>query len=174
MSMRSPFTKAECLLLSSHYRSLAASTGDQQYERSAKIVESGYVSLHEELLQELDHEEIPSEKPRLVIQILEMFADIYTTSKNSIRPELAFSGFCDPPEGDELYFAKFVIEDLGRYSILGEMPQAASPMMFKYSKMLDCYRRREDIFELHENDLVRLATVIKLVDENASDNGLIN
>ncbi len=47
-------------------------------------------------------------------------------------------------------------------------------MMFKYSKMLDCYRQREDIFELHENDLVRLATVMKLIDDNASDNGLIN
>jgi uncharacterized protein YfbU (UPF0304 family) len=170
--MSSPFTKAERLLLSSHYRSLAASTGDQEYERSAKIIESGYVSLHEELLRELSHEEIPSDKTTVVIQILQMFEDIYAASKDSIKPELVFAGFCDPPEGDELYFAKFVTEDLSRFSILGEVPLATSPMMFKYLRMLDCYRQREDIFQLQENDLVRLATVVNL--EDASDNGLVN
>ena len=171
--MKSPFTKAERLLLSSQLRILAHLTGAAEYDRDLKILESGFVSLHEELVIPFE-DLIPSETTSPVAAILEMYSDIYAATNGSPHASLTFSGFCDPPEGHELYFAKFVREELGRHAGLGEIPIAASPMMPKYLRMLSCYKQREDIFELSSRDLVRLAKVADLSVDGDEDGKLVN
>lgn len=143
-------TKFERLSFYNQYEILAALADNEydkeRYTKQAEIFFYGYEFEYEDLISGMG-EELPSEKSRFVINVLDMYRTLYdsyqqlsdTETQEIDDTDIKFAGF-DQQNELELYgYAKFLVETKGAFTEVQE-----------YNKSLNSHGLGPSISKLHE------------------------
>jgi hypothetical protein len=125
----------------------------KNYSVQRKAIERGY-KLHYLGLTEYFEKEMPEEKCKEVIEILNMYRAITFSYQKAEDKEgleesaIRFEGFDGNEEGEQFGYTLYFIEDLGRFDELrggAEYPYLNSHrnMLYKYRKMLQIWYQYE-------------------------------
>lgn len=157
-------SKFERLVLLNQYRILEKVDPGQadSWARSATVIENGYTLEYEDLVRGFD-EDVPLEVCQEVVQILDMFRMIQNTlrtadAKNSVdRKKAAFGGF-DGNAGTGHYgYARFVIEEQGRWKDLKSSDLSSHwDTLPRYRAMLAEWKLSADPTDLTLDDVKRI------------------
>ncbi len=160
-------SKFERLVLANQLRMLETMfpAEAEYYANHRTALEEGYVLHYEWLFEHID-EELPKDDCQFVIEVLNMhrsmhfaFKDISETSLS--LTDVRFKGFDGNEETRHFAYARYFIEDLGRFQELAEQQPHADfnshrPMTGTYRRMLKAWHESEDRFELDAADVQRI------------------
>jgi uncharacterized protein YfbU (UPF0304 family) len=128
----------------------------EYYEKNRIALEQGYKAHYKTIFEHL-WDEMPEEKTKEVLDILEMYRSItwsyidLNKGKKS-DPKYAFKGFDGNEESEQLSYCHYFIVNLERYQELVQNPEY--PDFNSHCRMLDRYRRMLAIWkqEKEKND----------------------
>lgn len=138
----------------------------EDYERLKTVISLGYEWKYEQISQGIDSSSMEFGDSEEVVRILEMYRAINMACTKSREcseiesPYLRFLGFDGNYEVDQHGFAKFLIEDEGKFKESapedGSDLNSGLPMLPKYRKMLREWNMCSDRFSLGKEDLERI------------------
>ncbi len=142
--------KIDRLLLINQYKILAALDKNEEssYLELIEILENGY-SIFYSMIDEWVSEDMPVEKGRFVLQVLDLYRaieDVKRSTKDSRvvnHPDSVFLGFDGNNESEYLGFCRFLIEKQGKFQEQKQYLQkndgmnSHMPMVKKYERMLE-------------------------------------
>jgi uncharacterized protein YfbU (UPF0304 family) len=156
-------SKTERLILTNQYRILEKlfPSESESYSQFQKILENGYQLHYCEIFQNINEEPMPREQSREVLDILNMYQEMNNCydrldDKSGIDPQdLKFPGFDGNNETELLSYARYYVEDLGRYSRLGiTYFNSHHPTIEMYRRMLEEYRKAT--IAVQKDDVIRI------------------
>lgn len=155
--------KKDRLLLINQYKILAAldKSEESHYMELIEILENGY-SIFYSMVDQWISEDMPEEKGRFVLDILDLYRaieDVKRSTKDSrllAHPCGVFPGFDGNNEWEYLGFSRFLIEKQGKfqeqeqYFSKNDGMNSHMPMVEKYRRMLDVKEKlaRSDSWKL--------------------------
>lgn len=142
----------------------------EHYANHRKAIEDGYELHYSWLTEHISDDVLTREESREVLDILEMYSDIYF-SYEALKPPtkithefIKFPGFDGNNESKRLDYTIYFIEDLGRFQFIKELTKSHynSPqkMIPKYQKMLEKFKiisteERKNLSEEQIIDLIK-------------------
>jgi uncharacterized protein YfbU (UPF0304 family) len=144
-------TKTERLILANQYRILEKLyPNESSYSNAAEIVTAGYTRLYRELPNQ-PHEEIPPAVCEEVTEILEMYRALHPVCDKS------FPGFDGNDEVPHYSYARFMIEDMGRWiEFKDDDINSHTAMLPTYQAMLREWEASPSKVKLTEDDAARI------------------
>jgi uncharacterized protein YfbU (UPF0304 family) len=153
----------ERLILSNQFRILEKlfPNESESYSAFQKVLENGYEMHYSEMFQNIDEETMPREQSKEILDILSMYQDMQDcydklSDKSGIDPnQLTFPGFDGNNEADLLGYARYYIEELGRYNRLRIIYlNSHHPTINMYRRMLDEWREVQ--YTVKKEDVIRI------------------
>jgi hypothetical protein len=146
-------TKSERLILFNQYQILEKLDPEnaKDYANAAEIVSSGYTRLYGQELAKMLDTETPPETCEEVTEILDMYRAL-----NTVKHEV-FPGFDGNNESEHYSYARFMIEDLGRWNEFKKDDlNSHMGMLYKYRLMLAAWKASPKKHELTPEDCKRI------------------
>jgi uncharacterized protein YfbU (UPF0304 family) len=156
--------RTERLLLYNQYTILQVVDPENRdhYSLLATIISEGYELEYERLWHSID-KPMPSERCRAVLDILQMYRAINDSySRLSDKSEIdearvRFQGFDGNNEAEELAYARFTVNRVGRYEEFKEaVNNSHAPLMHWYNDRLTRWKASADPYNLTREDIVRI------------------
>lgn len=168
-NLRLPLSITDRWILFNQFQIMDKIGGDDKgydpeyYEKSKKVLELGYELYYEEITNHVFPKVFPKGDGQEIMDIFEMFRmmkDAYSEleEKTGINDDYVyFQGFDSNTEEEEMAFAKFSVEVMGRYSSLEiKNYKAYKPKLPKYRAMLKEWQKSNDVYTLTKDDLIRI------------------
>jgi uncharacterized protein len=158
-------TLKERLLLANQYLILEKLYPNEadRYAQFRKALQNGYVQAYGELTQWFSEDELSTEECRKVMDILDMYrvmraAHARLSDRAAITEhDVTFPGFDGNNESKHFSYAKYLIEDCGRWEeFKGCDLNTHSEMMPVYDRMLAAWNQSKDQVELTREDVLRI------------------
>lgn len=154
-------TPYERLMLSLQLRQLAKENPEiDSYARQAEIIEHGYTALYSEVFGSTAEPELSSEVQEEVFEILNMFRALHPghAAGDDWDPEgdfyyQKFRGFDGNAGSGHYGFARFFIEDMGRFRESAGEYNSHSETLSTYREMLRRWHGLGRKFELSEEEI---------------------
>lgn len=161
-------SKKDRLIIANQLKILAKlyPSESNEYENQKKAIESGY-SLNYSGIFDSIYDEMSKEECQEVIDILNMYRAI-TFSFQKLKDEfdideyyLKFQGFDGNKETDQYSYVCYFVIDLNRFQELKyglEYPDlnSHSPMLEKYRKMLEVWKKSYNKNQLTKEDIIKI------------------
>ncbi len=153
------------LFLSNQYRILEKLYPEdaEHYGTCRTVVENGFELNYSELTRPLDENTLSRDECKEVLDILDMYSALHfsyrdLTDKAGIDSKaVQFPGFDSNNEADQLTYARFFVETLGRYEEFGgQIRNSHMPLIEAYRRMLNAWRTSEDLINLSKTDIERI------------------
>jgi uncharacterized protein YfbU (UPF0304 family) len=137
-------TREERLQLLNQYLILGRLDPNGGWDEQARIVQSGYTKQYWKLTEPLA-DEVSTDDCEFVEDVLSMYGAmqrpyVLATPAEPVPADLQLPGFDGDNEGPQLAYAKFLMQDQGRWSDLAIGPHDLN----SHSPTLDMYRRMVD------------------------------
>jgi uncharacterized protein YfbU (UPF0304 family) len=161
--------KKERLILINQYEILAALKPDEEshYKELIKILSEGYEIFYDTLTEWID-EGMDETKSRFVLDVFDLYRAIHSATLKSEDEKVTqhhlsyFHGFDGNYEAEYLSFARFLVEDQGKFAeqkgYLDKNDSMNSPteMVHTYRAMLKAHQEIGKSFTLSDEELLRI------------------
>lgn len=135
---------------------------DRSHSQNAKALEEGYTREYRDILG-AESEEMSEEACAEVLEIMELYRQMNRCFEQLGHPasidqrDLEFGGFDGNNETEQLQYALYYIEDLGRFDELrGKYLNSHGPRLDQYRRMLRAWGTGPDRYNLSEDDIRRI------------------
>lgn len=136
------------------------------YQKHRKALEEGYTLHYDWIVQNL-WEEMTEDECREVLDILDMYRSIIFSRNDNAsdlsEDEVSFKGFDGNNETNQLAYARYVIEDLGRFDEIKKLGAGIHnshiPMLHKYRRMLSKWNEYPSKHSMSHEQIINLLEV---------------
>jgi len=162
-------SKKDRVFLINQYSILAALNNDEasHYNELITILENGY-EIYYSMVDQWISSDMPSEDGKFVINILDLYRAIENLKRKAKSEELEnhhysfFIGFDGNNETEYMSFARFLVEDQGKfreqepYLRKNDNMNSHAPMIDTYKRMLDKANEIESIWEMSIEEAIEI------------------